>query len=235
MNLVPDFKNTLFNDNVKDIALDFSEMGIDAAINNDILAEVPIAKSIVAFCKTGVAIRDRSLLKQTLRFIDEFRRNAILPEKVEDYKKKMDNPKFAEKELSRVIYLLDCNIDTVKSGILARMYASYIDGKISWNVFCELSDLNSRVFIADYKALVIMDESDIDYHITERLIGYGLMMEVESPSKISAINDIFSGIRSKKDPSIAYDLNREPCVRITEFGKLVRSFLDNNLFEDDEL
>lgn len=88
MNLVPDFKNTLFNDNVKDIALDFSEMGIDAAINNDILAEVPIAKSIVAFCKTGVAIRDRNLLKQTLRFIDEFRRNAILPEKVEDYKKK---------------------------------------------------------------------------------------------------------------------------------------------------
>ena len=47
MNLVPDFKNTLFNDNFKDIALDFSEMGIDAAINNDILAEVPIAKSIV--------------------------------------------------------------------------------------------------------------------------------------------------------------------------------------------
>lgn len=73
-------------------------MGIDAAINNDILAEVPIAKSIVAFCKTGVAIRDRNLLKQT--------------------------------ELSRVIYLLDCNIDTVKSGIFARMYASYIDGEL---------------------------------------------------------------------------------------------------------
>ena len=49
-------------------------------------------------------------------------------------------------------------------------------------------------------------------------------MEVESPSKTSVINDIFSGIRSKKDPSTAYDLNREPCVRITEFGKLVRSF-----------
>lgn len=88
MNLVPDFKNTLFNDNVKDIALDFSEMGIDAAINNDILAEVPVAKSIVAFCKIGVAIRDRNLLKQTLRFIDEFRRNTISPEKIEAYKKK---------------------------------------------------------------------------------------------------------------------------------------------------
>ena len=50
------------------------------------------------------------------------------------------------------------------------------------------------------------------------------MMDVESPSKTSVINDIFLGIRSKKDPSIAYDLNREPCVRITEFGKLVRSF-----------
>ena len=80
-----------------------------------------------------------------------------------------------------------------------------------------------------------MDEGDIDYHITERLIGYGLMMELESPSKTSAINDIFSGIRSKRDPGIAFDLNREPYVIITEFGKLVRSFLDINLFEDGEL
>ena len=46
-------------------------------------------------------------------------------------------------------------------------------------------------------------------------------MKVESPSKTRAINDILSGIRSKRDPSIAYDLNREPCVIITEFGKLV--------------
>lgn len=64
-----------------------------------------------------------------MRFIDEFRRNAISPEKVEDYKKKMENPKFAEKELSRVIYLLDCNIDTVKSGILTRMYSELKDSK----------------------------------------------------------------------------------------------------------
>lgn len=166
MNLVPDFKNTLFNDNVKDIALDYSEMGIDAVINNNILAEVPIAKSIVVFCKTGVAIRDRNLLKQTLRFIDEFRKNTISLEKIEAYKKKMKNSKFAEKELGRVIYLLDCNIDTVKSGVLARMYASHIDGKISWNVFCELSDLNSRVFVADYKLLTeietIVVTSDLD-------------------------------------------------------------------------
>ncbi len=48
-------------------------------------------------------------------------------------------------------------------------------------------------------------------------------------------NDMFSEIRSKRDPSIAYDLNREPCVRITEFGKMVRSFLDNDLFEEGEL
>ena len=67
MNLVPDLKNTLFNDNVKDIALDFSEMGIDAAINNDILAEVPIAKSIVAFCKTGPCSNER---KRGWRIID---------------------------------------------------------------------------------------------------------------------------------------------------------------------
>jgi hypothetical protein len=234
MNLVPDLKNTLFNDNVKDIALDFSEMGIDAAINNDILAEVPIAKSIVAFCKTGAAIRDRNLLKQTLKFIDEFRKNTISSEKVEAYKRKMDNSKFAEKELSRVIYLLDCNIDTIKSGVLARMYASYIDGNINWSVFCELSDLNSRVFITDYKALVAMDECDIDHYIVERLIGYGLMMEIESPSKVSTINDIFSGMRNKKDPNIAFDLNREPCVIMTEFGKLVRSFLDSNMFKDSE-
>lgn len=43
-----------------------------------------------------------------------------------------------------------------------------------------------------------MDEGDIDYHITERLIGYGLMMEVESPSKTNAINDIFQELEVRK-------------------------------------
>lgn len=78
------------------------------------------------------------------------------------------------------------------------MYASYIDGNINWSVFCELSDLNSRVFITDYKALVAMDECDIDHYIVERLIGYGLMMEIESPSKVSTINDIFSGMKKQE-------------------------------------
>ena len=79
-----------------------------------------------------------------------------------------------------------------------------------------------------------MDACDIDYHVVERLIGYGLMMKIESPSKVRTINDIFSGMRNKKDPNIAFDLNSEPCVIITEFGKLVRSFLDSNVFKDSE-
>ena len=40
------------------------------------------------------------------------------------------NNKYAEKELGRVLYLLDRNIDNVKSAILGKIFNAYVNGKM---------------------------------------------------------------------------------------------------------
>ena len=130
MQLVTELKDSLFNDDIADLCIDLTEIGIDSVMNDGVLAEVPIAKTIVALSKTGLAIRERNMLKQTLTFIRAFNSETISDEQLQKYKDKMTDNKYAEKELGRVVYLLDRNIDNVKSAILGKIFNAYVNGKM---------------------------------------------------------------------------------------------------------
>lgn len=144
MKLVTELKDSLFNDDVADLCIDLTEIGIDSVMDDGVLSEVPIAKTIVALSKTGLAIRERNMLKQTLTFIRAFNSETISDDQLQKYKDKMTNNKYAEKELGRVLYLLDRNIDNVKSAILGKIFNAYVNGKMEWDKFCELSEVNRK-------------------------------------------------------------------------------------------
>ena len=88
--LVENFEKSLFDDS-KYIIGDYLEIGIDSIIDNGILKEIPIVKTIVGVLKVGKNVHDRNLLKQTLVFINEFNRNEIRQDKIEEYKKRIEN------------------------------------------------------------------------------------------------------------------------------------------------
>jgi hypothetical protein len=190
MQLVPELKDSLFNDNVKDIGMDISELIIDNAMNEGVLKEIPIIKSIVAFCKTGMAIRERNLLMQTIAFIQGLNEKNISQEKKEKYLNRLSNIDIAEKELGRVLYLLDSQIENIQSKILGRMYFAYVEEEINWNKFCELAEANRRMFVSDYDVLLRLSKNrtseqlldNNNKYIVGRLIGLGLMVEKESPT-----------------------------------------------------
>ena len=54
-----------------------------------------------------------------------------------------------EKELGRILILLDKNLEIVKSVFEAKFYSAYVDSQISWNEFCELCDVTDRLFFSD--------------------------------------------------------------------------------------
>lgn len=68
-------------------------------------------------------------MKQTLAFIKAFNSETISDEQLKRYKDKISNNKYAEKELGRVLYLLDRNIEKAKSAILGKIYNAYVNGK----------------------------------------------------------------------------------------------------------
>ena len=197
--LVENFEKSLFNDS-KDIIGDYLEIGIDSIIDGGILKEIPIVKTIVGVLKVGKNVHDRNLLKQTLVFINEFNRNEIRQDKIEEYKKRIENDsKKCEDELGRIILLLNNFIDREKSIMLSKVFKDYVGQLLNWNEFCEYSEIINRLFIQDFSFLQevylgrISDTTNrSDIYKVERLNSLGIIGMTFKSSTISTINGVMS-------------------------------------------
>ncbi|XCP86583.1 hypothetical protein ABXS75_07255 [Roseburia hominis] len=180
--IVPALETTLFDPSLSDACGDLIELGIDSLLDDGVAKSIPIVGLLVGVGKTAQNIHDRNLLKQTLRFIDAFNKKKIPQEKIEKYKRKLqDKPKYAEEELGRVIVLLNSNVDIKRSELLGKFYKAYVAEQITWEDFCELSDVISRMFISDLELLYKINSGEVRNTTTckvyrvDRLIALGLV------------------------------------------------------------
>ena len=179
--IVPSFQKSLF-DGSKDFIEDIVEVGIDSVLGEGLLKEIPIVGFLIGTKNVVQNLQDRNLLNQTLQFIKEFNSGSIDTRKLSKYKEDIsqDNGK-AEKELGRVLLILNRILDSKKSKILANFYRNYVNGRISWEVFCELSSVLEMLFISDIKILEdiasneLTDNEDIELYPIDRLNALGLI------------------------------------------------------------
>ncbi len=193
--IVPAFETTLFDSTLSDACVDIAELGIDSLLDDGVFKSIPIVSTLVGFGKTAQNIHDRNLLKQTIKFINTFNEKSISSKKVEKYKNRLDsNSKYAEEELGRVIILLNSNVDLKKSELLAKFYRSYVNEDIDWSIFCELSDITSRLFISDLHLLFdvykkkISDTSQCQTYQADRLIALGLLDSAMKSMSIGSVS-----------------------------------------------
>lgn len=152
-NIVESTANTIVNYSV-DTAMDLSEIGIDSLLDDSIFKEIPIVKTICGVAKTGFAIREKHMLKKTLVFINQLNNNGLSNEKYIEYKEKLKNKdEFAFKELEYALIIIDRYVELNKNIILANLYFNYIDKKIDWNQFQELSIIVDNIFLSDLEEL----------------------------------------------------------------------------------
>lgn len=192
--IIPAFETTLFDSTLSDACVDMAEMGIDSLLDDGVFKGIPVVSLLIGVGKTAQNIHDRNLLKQTIKFINTFNEKTIPSTKVAKYRKRIkENPQFAEEELGRVIILLNSNVDIKKSELLAKFYRAYVNEEINWSVFCELSDITSRMFISDLQLLYkvyrkeISDTSQCPVYKADRLIALGLL---DSAMKSMSIGNV---------------------------------------------
>lgn len=180
-NIIPSFEKSLFSEG-KELIKDIIEVGIDSILSEGLLKDIPIVNFFVSTKNIAQTLHDRNLLNQTLHFIQEFNKGNIDNEKYEEYKKELStNSKKAEKELGRVLLILNRNIDVEKSKILANFYKNYINCVISWNDFCELSSALELLFISDINTLCdiyndkLSEKDEVELYQIDRLIALGLV------------------------------------------------------------
>ncbi len=180
--LTNEFKNSLIY-NAGDTLTDYLEVGIDSFIEDGILKDIPIIKSITAGLKLAKNIHDRNLLKQLLSFIGELNNGTISEEQLNEYKSTIENnSKKCEEELGKVLLYLNSFIDKEKSFMLAKLFKQYIKQEINWNEFCEFAEIINRLFIQDLQILKRIKDRDIDLMFSredefraERLYSLGLV------------------------------------------------------------
>lgn len=183
--LINSVERTLF-DSTYDVTSGYLEMTVDGLLDDGILKEIPVVKTLQAVCKFTYNVRERNLLKQTLCMIKGFKSCNINSDVLAKYRDKIEgNTRFKEKELGRVLLILDQTIDHTKSLYLGKLYGALVKGDITWDEFCEMSEITRRFFVSDYNALFrlafgtpltagVKENELISF---SRLIGAGVVIE----------------------------------------------------------
>jgi hypothetical protein len=176
-----------FNDslllNTSDILKDYAELGIDSVLDAGVLKDIPIISTIFGVSKVINSVHERNLIKNLLLFLNELNSGNIDKEKLTNYKARLNsNKKEAEKELGRVLIILNQIIDNDKSIMLGKIFKAYVNEKIDWNQFCEFSEIVNRLFLQDVDAL-----KQIYYGRLKETSGMGDMYRIERLNSLGII------------------------------------------------
>ena len=180
--IVPEFNDSLVIDS-SDIMGDYLELGIDSILENDSLKEIPIIKTFLSVGKIAKNIRERNLIKNLVIFLNELNSGNIDKEKLNRHKEELrQDHKKAEKELGRVLIILEQTIDNIKSSILGKLYKAYINQEMDWNLFVEFSEITNRLYVNDLSILLLIYNNQLsdtsnrsDLYRIERLNSLGVV------------------------------------------------------------
>lgn len=131
--------------NITDISIELVESVIDSAIEEGLLKNTPIVKSIYSLYQTGVSVKDRFFLQKLYKFLIKI--NEIpLYERVKFLEKNNDNIKGLGEHLIILIDRLD-NID--KPIMIANLFRNFMLGFIDNPTFKRLARIIERCYYED--------------------------------------------------------------------------------------
>lgn len=132
------FEKELF-DNSLDMLSDYSEIAIDSFIEDEILSEIPIVKSILSFYRITTSIKDRHNMKKLILFFNQFHSNSIDKKKLNVFKQRLNSDeKYKNDVIELTLVLIEKFIDAKKSKVLANLLSAHIESKITWNDYRKL-------------------------------------------------------------------------------------------------
>ena len=135
-NLIESFKSSIFGENLEKIEniLSTIEEPIDVLSEDPIIKAIPIVSKIVSLSRACLAINDRILIKKLTIFITSMNNGSVSDKKLQDYKNKLEsNPKILNRDLEKILVLIEKEVEEDKVKILAQLYKSYINGNLDWD------------------------------------------------------------------------------------------------------
>lgn len=222
------FSDTL-NEDALSCVSEYAEMGLDAILEDGVLKEIPIVSTAVAVFKVSSSIKERDNIKKLIVFLDEMNKRIVDEEKRSKYRHHFKNDeKFRNKEIERLLILIDRYIGDEKPRLLAKLYLSYLDKIIVWEEFVMYSEVIDRFLFLDCERLVSEGEAYITYRNLGaepllRLVSLGLMVEDTTGNSLFVNNG--NGGFSVTSSSMERAVRKERKYVRTEFGEKLANIL----------
>lgn len=159
--------------------IDIAEIGLDQLLDDGLLKEIPILKTIVAIYKTSITISDRLLIKKILLFLSSVYK--IPDEHIAAFIAEIDQkPKFKREIGEKLLMILDKSDDFRKSTWLAEIFKSYITHEIDYSTFQRLCNSVNNTFIdfiLDLKTIyaVLPTNNEAKKEVLDHLYQSGLV------------------------------------------------------------
>ena len=145
-----------------DLGIDYSEIALDNLISNEILAEIPVIKTVTSFYNIKISIINRLNTNKILPFFQEFNSKKINDSKFNNFKHKFITDFDYQTQVCETITLLNERfLQVEKSKILANLIIAHIEDLLSWE---ELTEITSILEFVQPKAFSLLEElSKIDW------------------------------------------------------------------------
>ncbi|SRR6266498_1213947 len=140
------------NSEATDLAMELGEIGMNALLDDCILKEIPVLKSIIACRKTWEAIHDQLFLRKVAGFLTacpkftDAEKDTFARDHLSDRKK-------TSRLGDALVLILDKLDDLEKPELLAKAFTALVRGRISLENFRRLGAAIDIGFIEDLRAL----------------------------------------------------------------------------------
>src|SRR6185437_15390593 len=132
----------------KDLAVDWSEFGLDILLDDGLLKDAPMIGSVVKFCTISKTIRDRIFLGKVCDFMRACPRLS-------------DQTK-ANRLGHTLVLILDKLDDLCKPLMLARFFTGFVRGEIGWEDFRRLASAIDIGFVDDLTEFASLSNPSVE-------------------------------------------------------------------------
>ncbi|MBN1763740.1 MAG: hypothetical protein JW860_00650 [Sedimentisphaerales bacterium] len=193
-------------DKLKELASDYAELGLDSILDEGIVKDIPIIKSIASIAKIGLNIRDKLFTKKLLNF---FKHAADTSKEQREafIQKYCSNTKRFEETILLILEQAD-NIE--KPAIIGKIFKYCILGEINYEQSLRLSSMVNKVY---WKDLLDWSKCRLDgypkFEITEHcysLVTSGIYESCLEEKRAMTIGDLGKAVQ-KEILVISYKLS----------------------------
>lgn len=162
---------------LSDLAVDYAEVGLDSILDEGIIRDIPILRTLVSIAKAGLNVRDRLYVKKIAYFLQQV--GNTTQEQREEFIKKycQDIKRFEE----AVLLILEQADSIEKSSLVGKIFKACILDVITYDDALKLSSMVNRAFWGDLEKFLDNENVEIGED-NQSLVMAGLYVIAKSSS-----------------------------------------------------